>query len=620
MTPRFWQVQRRLAPYLFLAPFLLLFVVFTVYPLISSFVLSLHTTAGPGRKVFVGLDNFRFLVTDKLFWAAAANTALFAGLFVCTQVPLSLGLAMLLNSKRIRARGIFRFAFFSTHLVGGVFVAVLFALVLSPRQGLLHRLLHAIAPGIELDFFSEPNLALVAVLLAALWLSVGYGMVYFLAALQAVEKELHEAARVDGASRWSRFWHVTIPGIRPVLRFMVLVGTIASLQLFELPWVLFQSSAGPGSRGITIVMYLYLHGFKAGDLGYASAIGWGLLALISVFAFLQIRAQRWGTEGRAVRRRAVPPLSEGEMPRLRDLTAGQARRGTASSGTPALVAPPAGSPSPMRLLSPLLLHGILLLLAALTLLPLAWMICASFKRGEDLFTYLLLPPAGRLTLDNYRALFRTQPYARWLLNSLFLASLHTVLVVTLCSLGGFALAKYRFAGKRLLGTLMLVSMMLPAQVLLLGNYELMHRLGWIDSYRAVLLPGLVSVFGLLLYRQAMRAVPDELLLAARVDGCSELGLWWRVALPLVRPMTGAFTLMSFLAAWNNFLWPSVILQDEGKYTLTLGLANLLALPEYRLEFGVLMAGTLLAILPVTLLFFALQRDFVSGLTSGAVRG
>jgi ABC-type glycerol-3-phosphate transport system permease component len=270
----------------------------------------------------------------------------------------------------------------------------------------------------------------------------------------------------------------------------------------------------------------------------------------------------------------------------------------------------------------LLIHGLLAALAAAALLPFAWMICASFKSGEDLFAYTFLPWDGldRLTLDNYRKLFTRQPFRQWMFNSLFLSSAYTATVVTLSSLGGFALAKYRFAGKGPLMAVMLATMMLPPQVLVIANYELMYSIGWIDTYRAILVPTAVSVFGMFLFKQAMTAVPDELLAAGRVDGCSELRLWWEVALPVVRPMIGAFTLLSFLGAWKEFLWPSIVLQDEAKYTLPISLANMLALVEYRTEYGVLMAGTLLAVLPVMVLFFVLQKDFIAGLVSGAVKG
>ena len=254
--------------------------------------------------------------------------------------------------------------------------------------------------------------------------------------------------------------------------------------------------------------------------------------------------------------------------------------------------------------------------------PLLWVVCASLKRPEDLFTSTFLPwrHLGRLTLDNYRQFLGGQMFQGWLINSLFLASAHTVLVVTLSSLGGFALAKYRFAGQRVIMGLMLATMLLPSQILLPSSYELIYRLGWIDSYAAILVPGAVSVFGIFLFRQAMAGVPDDLLDAARVDGCGELRLWWQIALPIARPMVGAYTLMSFMSSWNSFLWPQIILQSQGKYTLPLGLGNLIGMREYQEQYGILMAGTLLSVLPIVVLFAILQRDFISGLTSGALKG
>ena len=269
-----------------------------------------------------------------------------------------------------------------------------------------------------------------------------------------------------------------------------------------------------------------------------------------------------------------------------------------------------------------LLHAGLLIIALVTLTPFVWLVCATFKRPGEFFAYTFLPwdHLKNLTLENYRELFRQEPFALWMINSLFLASTYTVAVVTLSSLGGFALAKYRFAGRRPLMLIMLVTMLVPGQVLLLPNYELMNRFGWMDSYAAILIPSAVSVFGMFLFRQAMLGVPDELLAAGRVDGCSELRLWWEVALPIVRPMVGAFTLLSFMGSWNSFLWPQIILQSPGKYTLPIGLANMVNLPAFQTNYGILMAGTLLSILPVAILFFVLQRDFISGLASGAVKG
>ncbi len=282
-----WGMQARYAPYLFVAPFLVLFSIFLVYPLTRSLVLSVHKTAGPNVQIFVGAGNYRFLFTDQLFWWATLNTIVYAILYLIVQIPLSLGLAMLVNSRRLRGREIFRFAFVTPNLIGAVFLGVIFQLFLwqrGPVNSVL-GMLHLPRP----DWLHNPNLVMVAVLMASVWASVGFGMLYCLAALQNVDRELYEAADIDGAGRFAKFLNVTLPGVRPVLMFLVLVGMISSLQLFELPYVLY-SGAGPNNRAITIVMYLFNVGFELGDLGYASAIGWALVLLVAVLGMIGVRA------------------------------------------------------------------------------------------------------------------------------------------------------------------------------------------------------------------------------------------------------------------------------------------------------------------------------------------
>jgi ABC-type glycerol-3-phosphate transport system permease component len=274
-----------------------------------------------------------------------------------------------------------------------------------------------------------------------------------------------------------------------------------------------------------------------------------------------------------------------------------------------------------RTAAALLLHVVVIAAAVVCFMPFIWLFCAAFKQGDDLFSSVLLPADLRkLTLSNFSQLFNHESFGWWLINSIFLASATTVLVVALSSLAGFVLAKYEFRGRGPLMIIMLFTMMIPSQVLLPGTYELIWHLGWVNSYAALLLPGAVSVFGVFLFRQAIAAVPDELLHAARVDGCSEFRLWWEITLPVVRPMVGAFTLLSFIGNWNSFLWPQIVLQDDAKYTLPIGLANLISQPGSNAGYGPLMAGTLLSLIPVTVLFFFLQKDFIAGLSSGALKG
>lgn len=295
---KLWALQSRYAPYFFVSPFIALFSVFMVYPLCRSLVLSLYKAASPRSMKFVGLDNYRFLLRDWAFRGAVINTFYFAIVFMSLQIPLSLALAVALNSRRVYGRMFLRFAFFSSHLVGNVFVAIIFSMMLTPRHGLINKAIGAVFPfiGTETQWTAKPLLAMPAIVMASLWLSVGYGMIYFLAALQGVDRELYDAAEMDGAGRWDRFRHVTLPGLKPVLRFLVLVGLIGAFQLFELPFVLFGQTAGPAGYGSTIVMYLYFMGFDAGDAGFASAVGWVLVLIILLISLLQLRGLRAGRD------------------------------------------------------------------------------------------------------------------------------------------------------------------------------------------------------------------------------------------------------------------------------------------------------------------------------------
>jgi len=289
MRQRLWTLQSRCAPYLFIAPFVALFCTFMLYPLGRSVVMSLYTWSGPRSRRFLGLGHYRYFLHDPVFGIAVLNTVIYTIGYLSLQIPCSLGLALLLNGRRVRFRNLFRFVFFSSHLVGNVFVALIFMLLLAQRYGIIPRLLGAIySPWQEIDWLGDPVYARLSIILASLWLTVGWGMIFFLAALQGVDRELYEAAEVDGAGHWGRFWNVTLPGIRPVLIFLILTGTIGAFQLFELPYIIFQ---GPGPRwaGLTIVMYLFQQGFEVGDIGAACAIGWLLVLMIFGLALVQIR-------------------------------------------------------------------------------------------------------------------------------------------------------------------------------------------------------------------------------------------------------------------------------------------------------------------------------------------
>ena len=245
------------------------------------------------------------------------------------------------------------------------------------------------------------------------------------------------------------------------------------------------------------------------------------------------------------------------------------------------------------------------------------------EAGNQLFLQLTIHQPSYLSIawdkltSNYRNLWKTVPYNRYFINSIFIATASTLLTLFFCSLGGYAFAKYQFRGQKILFGILLASMMVPFQVLLVPLFGLMYDIGWLNSYKAIIIPFSVGAFGVFLMRQFIVTIPSELLDAARIDGCSEFGIYYRIVLPIIKPALGALTIYSFLGSWNGYLWPLIILRDEAKYTLPIGLANLVGI--YRQDYGMLMAGTLLSLMPIVILFLAMQREFVQGITLGSVK-
>ncbi len=285
--------QRVVFSWAMLSPFLALFLLFMVYPLIQSAFLAANQTYGPGTRTFVGAGNFTLLADDPLFWKSIGNTLVYAMGSLFIQLPLAFGLALALNSRTLRGRSLYRLIFFSPQLMGLVFVSILGALAFEKRAGLVNRALAWITGDtrlLEIDWLQEHVMS--TLILISLWLYVGFNMIYFLAALQNVDRSLIEAAEIDGAGTMSRLRHVILPAVKPVASFVVLLSMIGSLQLFELPYVLLDGSGGANNKGLTIVMYLYQNGFDLGDLGYASAIGWALAFMLIGLALIQIRMIR----------------------------------------------------------------------------------------------------------------------------------------------------------------------------------------------------------------------------------------------------------------------------------------------------------------------------------------
>lgn len=268
-----------------------------------------------------------------------------------------------------------------------------------------------------------------------------------------------------------------------------------------------------------------------------------------------------------------------------------------------------------------LLYLFLAAWAIFALIPFVWAFSASFKHLDEIFRYppQLIP--AKFDLINYVHLITLQPFERWFLNSLGLAVVTTVCVLFFCSLAGFAFAKYEFPLKNILFTIALGSVMIPFQLILTPLYVEMNDLHWLNTYWALTVPWVVPAVGIFLMRQFMVTIPSEILDSARIDGCSEFRIYGQIVLPLARPALGTLAIYYFLASWNSFLWPLIVLRDAQLYTLPLGLASLLADVSTEVaDYGQVMAGAVVVSLPVIIVFLFMQRQFISGLTLGSVKG
>jgi len=251
--------------------------------------------------------------------------------------------------------------------------------------------------------------------------------------------------------------------------------------------------------------------------------------------------------------------------------------------------------------------------------PFLWMFVGSFKPPAELRTVTPTVLPQEPTLDNYSDLFSRLDFAKYFFNSTLIAVVTTVANVLFCSMAGYALAKLPFAGRRPIFGLVLATLMVPGSVTLVPLFVLMSKLGLVNSYAAVILPFAAGAFGVFLMRQFMQGIPTDLLDAARIDGAGEWRIYWRIVMPLSTAPLAALAIFQFLASWNNFLWPLVVLTDESKYTLPVAVATF-AIGQQKANYGLLMAGAVALAVPVILVFLLLQRHFTQSVAMTGLKG
>ncbi len=280
----------RWVPYLFVSPFYILYVLFLLGPTVYALWLSLHEWAGIGPSTWVGLGNYTRLFRDSSFHGAVTNTLWYVGASVLIVTPLALVIATALNTRGLRGRDMFRVAYFLPMVLSPVVVSLVFTIIFDQNFGLLNAVLRGLIGIKPVNWLGAPNWAKVAIILVLIWRWTGYLVIYFLAGLQSVPRDLYEAADIDGAGTLKKFRNVTIPMLKPVTAFVAITVFIGAAQIFEEPFILTQG--GPGESTMSVAYFIYRAAFEREDFGYAAAAGF--LLFIVVFVLTRVLAHFFG--------------------------------------------------------------------------------------------------------------------------------------------------------------------------------------------------------------------------------------------------------------------------------------------------------------------------------------
>lgn len=265
-----------------------------------------------------------------------------------------------------------------------------------------------------------------------------------------------------------------------------------------------------------------------------------------------------------------------------------------------------------------LIYTFLFLGAVSIAIPYVWMFVTSIKPVAEVQSY---PPSFIVkhpTLLPYKELFQLIPILRYLWNSIYVASAVTIANIFFCSLAGYAFAKHRFWGRDKIFLVLLGSLMIPWQVNIISGFILMRKLGWLNSYNALIVPSMAGVFGVFLCRQFIMSIPDDLVDAAKIDGCSEFTIYRLVILPLIKPVLATLAILTFLQQWNNFIWPLIVINSSEMRTLPLALSVLNG--QFGTRFAMIMAGAVVATTPMLIVFLAFQKYFMKGVALTGIKG
>ncbi|MCE5240309.1 ABC transporter permease subunit [bacterium] len=606
--------------YLLLLPALLFFAGYILYPIAHTFLLGFSSwSAVDQTRLAVGWRNYADLLADPNFTMALRNNGLFIVLSLAVQLPLALLLAVGVGSA-LRRHQLLRTLFFAPFVLPIVAVGLVWQLIYEPSLGPLNTLLTAAhLESLAHGWLGESETAIFAVIAVSCWRYVGFHMMIVLAGVQAIGDDLYEAARLDGATGWQAFWHVTLPNLRRVLLVDALLITVGSVKIFDLVKVM--TNGGPGTSSDVLATFMYRTAFTEDRMGYSAAIAVIMLLITLAFTvvYLKLTALEEVSLPERVTRwlwRVLGALAVGvlfwRLPLPRALGV---LLGVAGLVALALLVGHLWERLPRRLGRTLGDIGFALL-AVLTLLPVVWAALGSFKSLNDLMLQPWALPRQWLWA-NYAAAWHGG-IGRYLLNSVVVTILSVGLALACSAPAAYVFARLRVRGGMVLFGLIVGGILLPVHASLIPLFiqsNRLHLVNWpalIGPYVAFGLPLMV-----LMLRAYFAGLPQELIDAAEVDGCGHLRTLWHVLLPVARPAVATVCIFQASWVWNELPLALVLVKDKLWQILPVGLLNFQG--EHATDWSVVLAGVMIAVVPILVLYFVFQKHIIKGLTAGAVK-
>lgn len=618
---------------IFIAPMVILMAGLILWPFLNAIYLSMTIRSINRQEVFVGLANYGRLLTDNQFLGSLANTVRFTFFSVVLKLIVGLVIASVLNSK-LPLRNVLAGIMLLPWIVPEVVTALTWRGIYDPLFGGLNPILQGL--GIidhNVGWLSEPGLALPSVIAVNIWKGIPFFTMLLLAGMKAIDKELYEAAEVDGANALERFFYVTLPGLRYVLAVTVLLSTISTFNAFGIIYLM--TGGGPGGETRVYSILAYERALLQNRFGPGSAVSLATAPIMGIFILLLARFMRGGVDRSSndskvdrafgVFGKLINGIMQVLMWPIDALSYGISKVSGAISRTLATTA----SGGKRRTLfsrkgreRASVIVGLLVLLPFLVfvLFPFVWIIITAFKGDLQIQQRVSLWWPEPWTMEQFNTLFTKTDFTLWFRNTVVIATITTALSVVFAALGGYALARLKFRGAGGLTTVLLITYLLPGSLMFIPMYRILTTLGVINTHMALILtyPTFLMPFATWVMLGYYRSIPEDLEEAAMIDGANRFTAFLRITLPLAMPALLSVTLFAFTNAWNEFLFAFIFLTSETLITLPVGLQKLVFADIY--PYGQLMAASLIMSIPVAIMYIFAQRFVVEGLTAGSVKG